>query len=145
MVALHLVVAIAGERVAIPTTTVESVIEVTAMTRVPRAAPHVVGLVALRGRVVTLVDCRVALGCAPLAPSPAIREAVVIAIDGHRYGLLVDAVEDVIEAHAAAAALTATLAPGWARAASDMIVAGETLLPCLDPVLLVFPPAATAA
>lgn len=141
MDARYLVARIAGERVAIAAAPIEAVIEVAAATPVPRAAPHVAGLAALRGRVVTLIDCRVALGLAPRGPEAAIGQAAVIAIDGHRYGLVVDAVEDVIAGHAAAPALAATLAPHWARAAGSMIVAGDALLPCLDPERLVAIPA----
>lgn len=144
MGALHLVVGLAGERVAIPARLVDAVIEVTAVTPVPGAAPHIAGLAALRSRVITLIDGRVALGVAPVAPPPALRKVVVIAIDGHSYGLVVDAIDDVVEGSAAPAALCATLAPAWARAATGMIVAGAMLLPCLDPAMLVLTPAAAA-
>ena len=54
---LLLVVVIAGERVALPAAAVESVVELDTLIPVPRAAPHVAGLSALRSRVLTVIDC----------------------------------------------------------------------------------------
>src|SRR5689334_18908704 len=54
---LLLVVTIAGERVALPAAAVESVVELDTLIPVPRAAPHIAGLSALRSRVLTVVDC----------------------------------------------------------------------------------------
>ena len=54
---LLLVVTIAGERVALPAAAVESVVELDTLIPVPRAAPHVAGLSALRSRVLTVIDC----------------------------------------------------------------------------------------
>ena len=53
---LLLIVTIAGERVALPASAVESVVELDALISVPRAAPHVAGLSALRSRVLTVID-----------------------------------------------------------------------------------------
>ena len=53
---LLLVVTIAGERVALPAASVESVVELDTLIAVPRAAPHVAGLSALRSRVLTVID-----------------------------------------------------------------------------------------
>ena len=50
---LLLVVTIAGERVALPASAVESVVELDTLISVPRAAAHVAGLSALRSRVLT--------------------------------------------------------------------------------------------
>ena len=55
---LLLVVTIAGERVALSAAAVESVVELDTLIPVPRAAPHVAGLSALRSRVLTVIDCR---------------------------------------------------------------------------------------
>ena len=55
---LLLIVTIAGERVALPAAAVESVVELDTLIPVPRAAPHVAGLSALRSRVLTVIDCR---------------------------------------------------------------------------------------
>ena len=58
----------------------------------PRAAPHVAGLSALRSRVLTVIDCQrsLELGSTDLG---GLREAAVVEVDGHHYALTVDAVE----------------------------------------------------
>ena len=55
---LLLIVTIAGSRVAFPAAKVESVVELDALSPVPRAAPHIAGLSALRSRVLTVIDCQ---------------------------------------------------------------------------------------
>jgi purine-binding chemotaxis protein CheW len=92
---LLLVAIIAGERVAICASEVESVVEIEAITPVPRGPAHLAGLAALRSRVVTVIDCRVSLELG--AGEAWSREAIVVEADGHPYALLVDTVEDVLE------------------------------------------------
>ena len=95
---LLLVVTIAGERVALPAAAVESVVELDTLIPVPRAAPHVAGLSALRSRVLTVIDCMRSLELGETDCSDGIREAAVVELDGHHYALIVDLVEDVVEA-----------------------------------------------
>ena len=95
---LLLVVTIAGERVALPAAAVESVVELDTLIPVPRAAPHVAGLSALRSRVLTVIDCMRSLELGVTDCSDGIREAAVVELDGHHYALIVDLVEDVVEA-----------------------------------------------
>ena len=92
---LLLVVTIGGERVAIPAAAVESVVELDTLIPVPRAAPHIAGLSALRSRVLTVVDCMRSLELGETDCSDGIREAAVVELDGHHYALIVDLVEDV--------------------------------------------------
>ena len=89
---LLLVVTIAGERVALRSAAVESVVELDALIPVPRAAPHVAGLSALRSRVLTVIDCMRALELGVTDCSDGIREAVVVELEGNHYALLVDLV-----------------------------------------------------
>jgi purine-binding chemotaxis protein CheW len=98
MTELLLIVTIAGERVALRTAAVESVVELDALIPVPRAAPHVAGLSALRSRVLTVIDCVRSLELGASNCSSGIREAAVVELDGHHYALIVDLVEDVVEA-----------------------------------------------
>ena len=95
---LLLVVTIAGERVALPSAAVESVVELDTLIPVPRAAPHVAGLSALRSRVLTVIDCMRSLELGVTDCSDGIREAAVVELDGHHYALIVDTVEDVVQA-----------------------------------------------
>jgi purine-binding chemotaxis protein CheW len=61
---------------------------------VPGAAADVLGVINLRGTVVTVLDLRRRLGVTVTAPDPETR-IVVIEHDGERFGLLVDRVADV--------------------------------------------------
>src|SRR4051794_20839657 len=118
---LLLVVTIDGERVAIPAAAVESVVELDTLIAVPRAAAHVAGLSALRSRVLTVIDCKRSLELGTSDCSNGIREAAVIEFDGHHYALIVDLVEDVIEALSEPAAVRATMAAGWERVSMGMV------------------------
>ncbi len=118
---LLLVVTIAGEQVALPSNSVESVVELDTLIPVPRAAPHVAGLSALRSRVLTVIDCKRSLEMGVSDCSNGIREAVVVELDGHFYALIVDLVEDVVGATADPQPVPVALGPGWDRVVSGMI------------------------
>ena len=127
---LLLIVNIAGQRVAFPASTVESVVELDTLIPVPRAAPHVAGLSALRSRVLTVIDCMRSLELGTSDCSDGIREAAVVELDGHHYALIVDAVEDVVEATSDVSPVRAAMAAGWERASQGMVEteAGPLLL-----------------
>ena len=127
---LLLVVTIAGERVALPSAAVESVVELDALIPVPRAAPHVAGLSALRSRVLTVIDCQRSLDLGVTDCADGIREAAVVELDGHHYALLVDLVEDVVEALLEPSPVRAAMERGWERVSQGMVEteAGPLLL-----------------
>ncbi|MEA3062059.1 MAG: purine-binding chemotaxis protein CheW [Sphingomonadales bacterium] len=139
---LLLIVTIAGERVALPAAAVEAVVEIEGLTPVPGAAPHVAGLSALRSRVVTVIDSHASLG---LTAAGRARDAVLAVIDGHPYALLVDSVEDVVEAAGEPQPLRAAAGPGWARVASTAVEAEGDLLLLVDLPAMIAGPAAQAA
>jgi purine-binding chemotaxis protein CheW len=118
---LLLVVVIAGERVALPAAAVESVVELDTLIPVPRAAAHVAGLSALRSRVLTVIDCMLSLDLGSTDHSRGIQEAAVVELDGHHYALIVDLVEDVIEAQSEPVPVRAAMAPGWERVSVGMV------------------------
>jgi purine-binding chemotaxis protein CheW len=118
---LLLVVTIAGERVALPASAVESVVELDTLIPVPRAAPHVAGLSALRSRVLTVIDCKRSLELGTSDCSDGIREAAVVEFDGHHYALIVDLVEDVVEAGSDPVPVRAAMGSGWERIAQGMV------------------------
>jgi purine-binding chemotaxis protein CheW len=130
MTELLLIVTIAGERVALRTAAVESVVELDALIPVPRAAPHVAGLSALRSRVLTVIDCVRSLELGASNCSSGIREAAVVELDGHHYALIVDLVEDVVEALSEPSPVRAAMGPGWERVSDGMVEteAGPLLL-----------------
>ena len=134
---LLLIVTIAGERVAFPASAVESVVELDALISVPRAAPHVAGLSALRSRVLTVIDCRRSLELGVTECGEQIREAVVVELDGHHYALIVDLVEDVVETQSEPAAVRAAMGPGWERVSQGMVETEEGPLLLIDVAALV--------
>ena len=144
MAELLLIVSLAGRRVAIASSAVEAVVELEGITPVPGAAPHIAGLSALRSRVLTVVCSRVSLGMTPDADCVG-TEAIVIPSGGHTYALMVDMVEDVVEASGDARPLRAPPGPGWERVAKDTIEAAGDLLLLVDPHALIAGPAMLAA
>lgn len=144
MAELLLIVRLAGERIALPAADVESVVEIGSLTPVPGAAGHVAGLAALRSRVLTVIDCLASLDASRRLPEDA-REAVMAVIDGHPYALLVEAVEDVVEAGGERQPAAASLAGGWRRIARATVEAEGDLLLLADVEALVAGPAREAA
>jgi purine-binding chemotaxis protein CheW len=142
---LLLVVTIAGERVALPAAAVESVVELDTLIPVPRAAPHVAGLSALRSRVLTVIDCMRSLELGLTDYSDGIHEAAVVELDGHHYALIVDLVEDVVEAMSDPAPIRAAMEPGWDRAAQGMVETENGPLLVVDVAALIAGSEAKAA
>lgn len=142
---LLLVVTVAGQRVALPSAAVESVVELDALIPVPRAAPHVAGLSALRSRVLTVIDCMRSLELGVTDCLDGIREAVVVELDGHHYALLVDLVEDVVETLSDPAPLRAAMGAGWERISQGMVETEAGPLLVVDVAALVAGAEAKAA
>lgn len=63
-------------------------------TRLPAVPPFVVGLVNVRGRLITAIDLRVLLGLASTPISPTM-QLLIIAIDDHELGIVADLVMSV--------------------------------------------------
>ncbi|HET7709585.1 MAG TPA: chemotaxis protein CheW [Sphingomicrobium sp.] len=142
---LLLIVTIAGQRVALPADAVESVVELDTLIHVPRAHPHVAGLSALRSRVLTVIDCRRSLEMGDTDCSDGIREAAVIELDGHHYALIVDVVEDVVEATSEPALVRAAMEDGWNRVSLGMVESEEGPLLLVDVAALIAGAEAKAA
>lgn len=137
---LYLIAQIADRGVAIDGRYVDSVVDIDAIVAVPHAPLAVRGLAALRSRVVTVIDSRLALG---LPASDDAKRAVVARIDGHHYAFLVDSLQDVAPLESLPLAGGGGRADGWARAATAIVDRdGEPLL-VLDLAALV--PATTLA
>lgn len=73
---------------------VREIIAVSPITRVPKSAPAVRGVVNLRGKVVPIVDLKLALEL----PTTSARETcfVIVELRGARVGIVVDEVKDVV-------------------------------------------------
>ena len=141
---LLLIVTIAGSRVALPAAAVESVVELDALIPVPRAPAHLAGLSALRSRVLTVIDTLRSLELGETDCSDGIREAAVVEVEGHHYALLVDVVEDVVEARSDPAPVRAAMGPGWQRVSEGMVETDEGPLLLLDVDALIAGPSAEA-
>jgi len=135
-----LVVMLAGRRAVIPAVVVNSVIELGEVTPVPRTAPHIAGLAALRSRPLTLIDCALSLGLDREPTDCRTCRAVVVEHEGHLYGLMVEAADDIVAALAEPGPLGADPGPGWSRVASARIETEAGALPCLDIAALIAGP-----
>ena len=84
------------ETFAINVMKVQEVLRVSEIAVVPGAPGYVLGIINLRGNVVTVIDARLRMGMEPQEPDDASR---VIVIEGDRQvvGVLVDSVAEVIE------------------------------------------------
>lgn len=114
-----LIARVAGQRIAMAATEVQSVIELGEVVPVPLAPQPVAGLATQRSRTLTVIDVAQALEL-PLSDGNA-RFAVVVEIEGVGYALAVEAVENVIPAQGEVQPVKVKLAPGWARSAVGMV------------------------
>ena len=135
---LLLIVSIAESRVALPAAAVESVVELESLIAVPRAPDHLAGLSALRSRVLTVIDCRCSLelGITELHDGE-LHEAAVVELDGHHYALIVDLVEDVVEAASDPVPVRAAMGAGWERVSHGMVETEQGPLLLVDVAALV--------
>lgn len=145
MIEMLLVVVLAGRRAVLPAVEVNSVIEVAEVTPIPRTAAHVAGLGALRSRPLTLIDCAASLGTGHELCDARTCRAVVVEHEGHLYGLLVEAADDIVAARSEPGPLGADPGPGWSRVASGRIETDAGALPLLDIGALIAGPAESLA
>jgi purine-binding chemotaxis protein CheW len=125
---------IGGQRIAFHATGVEAVVDIAMVVSVPLAADHVIGLAAIRSQVITVIDGSVATGG---RHGPPTGRAVVAEIEGHRYAIRVDRIDDVIAAELHAASDAMPLAHQWRELAVGVIETGGTFAVVVDPARLV--------
>ena len=87
---------VSGECYAIELIAVREVISPPAIVAVPGASPEVLGVINLRGCIVTVINARRVLGLPGTARGPAAR-VLVLDEDGEAIGVVVDAVEDIVD------------------------------------------------
>lgn len=144
MSVLFLIAHINGARVAIKSDLIESIVHVQEVISVPKSDPSVAGLFALRSRVLTLVDSQfLVTGKQQIVSKGAL--AVVAEISGHHFGLLVDAVEDVVSI--GNDQIESNIKPPkiWQRLISGTVSVGDEMIMILDPSRLVSGEEALAA
>lgn len=123
---------ISGQPFGIPVLHVRDVLGTQRITRVPLAPEAVAGSLNLRGRIVTALDMRVALG---LGRTEAPEKSMHVVIDhgGEFYSLLIDRVGDVLMVETGAIeAAPSTLDPGWRAVSEGIVKLNETLLLVLN-------------
>ena len=91
----YVTVTIGDHMFGLPIFRVQDVFVPDRLTRVPLAPPEVAGILNLRGRVVTAIDMRARLDLSPRAPGTPVM-AIGIELKAESYGLLVDAVGEVM-------------------------------------------------
>ncbi|MEI8151317.1 MAG: chemotaxis protein CheW [Hyphomicrobiales bacterium] len=91
----YVTVTIGGHMFGLPIFRVQDVFVPERLTRVPLAPPEVAGILSLRGRIVTAIDMRMRLDLGARAAGAPVM-AIGIELKGESYGLLVDAVGEVI-------------------------------------------------
>ncbi len=74
---------------------IQEINKITDFTKVPKAPPYVLGIINLRGRIVTVIDLGRKLGLPPTGRGPASRNIIVNSHD-ESVGLFVDGIADVI-------------------------------------------------
>lgn len=141
---LFLVTQIAGTEVAIGSEIIESVVSIGEVVAVPRSNPVVAGLFALRSRVLTLIDCQYRVTAIP-SPARKGQLAVIAAIGGHNFGLLVEKVFDAVPVSVGQIHPAVKLAPGWSKLVSRLVEIDGRMVMALDPEALVAVDTAIAA
>ena len=124
---------IGTQRVAFDAASVEAVTELGLVTPVPFAPPHISGLAAVRSHVVTVVDVAAAVGAGRSEPGGT---ALLASVDGHRYALRVDSVDDVVAADVESSRASGP-ACSWSGAAIGRARLENGLAVMLDPAHLV--------
>lgn len=141
---LYLIAIIAGEKVVIPAEQVDSVVNVRESVPVPSSAPFIAGLFALRSRVLTLIDCQFFVSGEPVDLVPG-QPAIVVNIGGCHYGLLVDAVIDVVQSAIAPVPLPSQLPAGWRDIGRALLDIDQATYLLIDPDYMVNPAVRRAA
>ncbi len=134
---------IAGRRCALPAHDVSSVIEVGAVTPVPRAPDFIAGITAMRSQALTVIDCRCALGFDP-DNWPRDHRAIVVKVENYSYALRVDTIEDITTSAGEASQVPGGFGREWSRASTGMVETKDGPALLLDLPQLISGPEALA-
>jgi purine-binding chemotaxis protein CheW len=128
----YVTVTIGDHMFGLPIFRVQDVFVPDRLTRVPLAPPEVAGILNLRGRVVTAIDMRSRLDFGEREPGAPVM-AIGIETKGESYGLLVDAVGEVMQLHnSACEAKPTNLDPRLSRVAAGIYRLEGRLMVVLD-------------
>lgn len=128
----YVTVTVSGQLFGLPIARVQDVFIAERLTRVPLAPREVAGILNLRGRIVTAIDVRCRLDMEKRTEGQPTM-AIGIDLNGESYGLLIDAVGEVMKFPGTACEVKpANLDSRWARLASGVIRLDGRLLIVLD-------------
>lgn len=144
MQSLFLIARINGARVAIHSNLVESVVRVHDVVPIPRCDPIVVGLFALRSRVLTLIDSQFFVTGKSNPFQPGVL-AIVAEVSGQQYGFLVESVEDAITIDLAKIEQNVAPPHEWAAAVGGLVEVDGEIAMIIDPGKLIVGKKAMAA
>ena len=128
----YVTVTISDQMFGVPVRLIADVFAPRAITQVPLARAEVAGVLNLRGRILTVIDVRARLGleCEPIQEGAM---AIGIEKNGESFGLLVNAVGEVVTIDAAQIqSAPANLAQHWRSVSSGVYRLKEDLLVLLD-------------
>lgn len=134
MTRLYVIGAFGGQRIAVDATAVEAVVDIAMVVPVPHAPRHIIGIAAIRSQVLTVIDCACLVGGADVPPTG---RALLVQVDGHRYALRLDRVDDVTLLAPAHITGGAVLQTGWNAIADGMVDVGDGLAIVIDPARIV--------
>ncbi len=119
--------------VAFEAASVEAVGDIGAVTPIPFGPAPIAGLAAVRSQIVTVIDVAAAVGAGACAPDGV---ALLASVEGHRYALRVDSVDDVAEVDVDWCE-PGNGGGGWAAAAIGRATLEQGLALVLDPAAIV--------
>ncbi len=137
---------IAGRRCAIEAPNVDSVIEIGAITPVPRTPDFIAGITAMRSQTLTVIDARLAIGFDP-STFPIDHRAIVATNQGDAYAIRVDVIEDICTAVSDPETVPGGFGEGWSRVSTGLVETrvGPALLLDLEALLCPREPFGAAA
>jgi purine-binding chemotaxis protein CheW len=134
MTSLVLVATIAGQKIAIDATCIEAVVDLWQIVRVPLSPDHVIGVAAVRSRVLTVIDAAAAVGLRATATG---NRAIVIDTGGHRYALRVDGVTEVVAPIGTIVNFDCPVGDHWLGVAKGTVDTPHGFAVMVDPVKIV--------
>jgi purine-binding chemotaxis protein CheW len=129
----YVTVMLADQMFGLPIRRVHDVFLTNNITTVPLAPPQIVGLLNLRGRVVTAISLRQRLGMPPAPDSEASQMALGIEDSVEAYALIVDKIGEVLKLDASTLETNPVhLDPAWAQVSSGIHRLEDRILVILD-------------
>jgi purine-binding chemotaxis protein CheW len=125
---------IANEEFGVGIQQVQEIIWLTDITRVPRAPLYVEGIINLRGNVLPVIDMRKRFGLPPTVVTES-TSILVVDVDGHKTGIIVDTVSEVVrlsrDAIEPPPAVVGTISPSFFKGVGKLD-GGKRMLIILD-------------